>query len=576
MKNVLLIVAASLFSMQVCPQSIITPFENSHAKKTATYEQCLTFYYTLSRQFNNIILKQFDNTDAGLPLHVVLYSADKQFDPAQWHKQGKVVLLINNGIHPGEPDGIDASMMLLRDVLTGKIKAPKNVVLAIIPIYNIGGSLNRNSFSRVNQDGPESYGFRGNAQNLDLNRDFTKNDSRNAMAFAKIFHWLDPDIFIDNHVSDGADYQNVMTLLSTQQNKLGEPAASFLHDKLEPELYKSMAAKQFEMTPYVNFEAGSPDKGWVAFYDAPRYSSGFAALFQTIGFMPETHMLKSFEQRVRSTYALMQTMMEVASKQAAEIKQVKRQMITDVIARKQFPLSWKSDTTYHEMIPFKGYRSGYKTSDVTGQQRLYYDRSKPLDTQVKYYNRFVPADVVTTPTYYIIPQGWWAVIERLKLNNVAMTRIKNDTTINVEAYRIEQYKSFQNPYEKHHPNYDVRVSTSMQPIFFRKGDYVIACNQRANRYIAEMLEPTGGDSFFAWNFFDAILQQKEGYSQYRWEDVAAEYVAQHPDVKKLLEDKKRTDSAFAASAAAQLNFVYKHSPYYEPAHMRYPVYRWHP
>lgn len=251
-------------------------------------------------------------------------------------------------------------------------------------------------------------------------------------------------------------------------------------------------------------------------------------------------------------------------------------MIGDVTNRTQFALAWKADTTAYEMIPFKGYQSDYKTSEVTGQQRLYYDRSKPLDVDVKYYNTFVDANIVKAPAYYIIPQGWWTVIDRLKLNNVTMTRLKHDTTINVEAYRIEQYKSLPNPYEKHHKNYDVQVSTSMQPIFFRKGDYVIACNQRANRYIVEMLEPTGDDSFFAWNFFDAILQQKEGYSQYRWEDVAAEYLAQHPEVRKLLEDKKKTDTAFAASASAQLNFVYKHSPYYEPAHMRYPVYRWNP
>src|SRR5258706_7586238 len=103
-----------------------------------------------------------DTADAGYPLHVVLFSADKDFNMDSWHKQRKVVILINNGIHPGEPDGIDASMMLLRDLATGKIKAPQNVVIAVIPVYNIGGCLNRNNYSRVNQNGPESYGFRGN------------------------------------------------------------------------------------------------------------------------------------------------------------------------------------------------------------------------------------------------------------------------------------------------------------------------------------------------------------------------------------------------------------------------------
>ena len=85
-------------------------------------------------------------TDAGYPLHVVLISNDGNFDPGGWHKQNKVVILIINGIHPGEPDGIDASMMLVRDIANNKIKLPGNVAIALIPVYNIGGALNRNSF----------------------------------------------------------------------------------------------------------------------------------------------------------------------------------------------------------------------------------------------------------------------------------------------------------------------------------------------------------------------------------------------------------------------------------------------
>ena len=102
---------------------------------------------------------------------------------------------------------------------------------------------------------------------------------------------------------------------------------------------------------------------------------------------------------------------------------------------------------------------------------------------------------------------------------------------------------------------------------------MIRLNQTANRYLVEMLEPTGDDSFFAWNFFDAILQQKEGYSDYRWDDLAAEVLKKDPALKAKLEEKKKTDEKFAASSSAQLDFIYKNSPYYEPGHNRYPVYR---
>ncbi|WP_207493373.1 M14 family metallopeptidase [Aridibaculum aurantiacum] len=571
--KILVAITYILFStIALQAQSLITTFEKSSGKETATYFEAIKHYELLDKKYSTISIKKFGLTDAGYPLHLVVFSAAKTFDPAQWEKNKNVVLLINNGIHPGEPDGIDASMMLLRDLASGKIAAPSNVVIGFIPVYNIGGALNRNSFSRVNQNGPVSYGFRGNAQNLDLNRDFTKNDSRNAKAFATIFHYMQPHILMDNHVSDGADYQHTMTLLTSQHNKLGGEAGKYLHDHFEPALYKGMDAKGWPMCPYVNFESANPEKGWLAFYDPPRYSSGYAALFGTIGFVPETHMLKPYKDRVLSTYALMQTLIEESSKQAANLVENKRKTLQDQLSKNDFPLSWTVDSTKNDIITFLGYEAGRKTSEVTGMQRLYYDRSKPFSKEVKYYNFFKPKVIATAPKVYIIPQGWHSVIDILKLNNVKMQQLAKDTVMEVQAARIESYKSMPRPYEKHHKNYDTEISWSTQKIRFLKGDYIISTNQPAKRYLVEMLTPNGDDSFFAWNFFDAILQQKEGYSDYRWEDVAATYLAEHPELKEKLEQQKKADETFAGSASAQLNFIYKHSPYYEPAHLRYPVY----
>ena len=235
-------------------QQFTTSFEKTNGLQTATYFECTGFYNDAKLKFNTINIKKFDTADAGYPLELVLFDKDRRFNPVEWHKQNKVVILINNGIHPGEPDGIDASMMFIRDLANGKIIAPSNVVIAVIPVYNIGGALNRNSFSRVNQNGPESYGFRGNAQNLDLNRDFIKADSKNAHVFEKIFHWLDPDIFIDNHVSDGADYQHTITLITTQYDKLGPILGPWLKDHFEPQIYSGMAGKGWDLIPYVDFE----------------------------------------------------------------------------------------------------------------------------------------------------------------------------------------------------------------------------------------------------------------------------------------------------------------------------------
>jgi hypothetical protein len=374
-------------------------------------------------------------------------------------------------------------------------------------------------------------------------------------------------------VSDGADYQHTMTLITTQWNKLGGELGKFVHDVFDPSLYKSMDKKGWAMTPYVNFEEGNPEKGWDAFYETPRYSSGYAALFNTISYIPETHMLKPFKDRVLSTYALMQTMIQQSSIYAKELIEKRKQNVTDDLKKNEFALEWKPDLTKYDTVLFKGYETAFKTSDVTGMQRMYYDHTKPFEKEVKFYNYFNAGKFVTAPKAYIIPQGWHDVIDLLKLNGVQMQQLKNDTNINVEVYHIDEYKSSPRAYEKHHKNSDVKISASNQSIHFLKGDYIIPTNQTAKRFLIEMLEPTGDDSYFSWNFFDAVLQEKEGYSDYRWEDVAAEYLKTNPDLKNKLEEKKKQDSNFAKNSSAQLNFVYKNSPYYEPAHLRYPVYR---
>lgn len=571
MKKIISFIILSYCTIYVKAQ--VTPFEKSKGHETATYYEAINYYKELSHNHSSISIKTIGMTDAGYPLHLVLLSKDKMFDPLTCHQNHKVVILINNGIHPGEPDGIDASMMFVRDILNGKIDLPKNVLIGIIPIYNVGGSLNRNSYSRVNQNGPNSFGFRGNAQNLDLNRDFTKSDTKNSKAFATIFHYLNPEILVDNHVSDGADYQHTMTLIATQYDKLGGSLGNFLREKFEPALYKNMHLKGWDMTPYVNFETSTPDKGMEQFYDPPRYSSGYAALFQTVGFMPETHMLKPYSERVRSTYDLMRTMIETSSAMSEQLIEARILTIENIKSSNTFPLSWKADSIQHTEITFKGYEQAYKTSEATGLKRMYYDHTKPFSKQVNYFNHFNASVFVKKPKAYLIPQGWWVVIDLLKLNGVAVNRIKKDTIIDVEAYRIEDYKSLAKAYEKHHKNYNIRVSAANKSINFRGGDYIIYTNNETDRYLVEMLEPTGDDSFFAWNFFDAILQQKEGYSDYRWEDIAAEVLEKDPNLKAKLEAKRQADSNFANNSSAQLDFIYKNSKFYEPEHMQYPVYR---
>jgi hypothetical protein len=568
------LVTLVLFSLSVFAQ-YETRFEQSGGKQTPSYEEGIAFYQKLARNFPQVSITEKGMTDSGKPLHLVLYSRNRFFDIQKLKKQGKAILLINNAIHPGEPDGVDASMLLLRNIVLNPGKFPEldSVVLAVIPFYNIGGALNRNTTTRTNQDGPEEYGFRGNARNYDLNRDFIKSDTRNMRSFASIFHELDPDLFADTHVSNGADYQYTMTLDYTQKDKLGGILGEYSDKVFLPFMYEHLKTSGFEATPYVNAWGQTPDNGFVQFPDWPRYSTGYAALFHTIGVMTETHMLKPYDQRVKATYAYLYGNIKFLAKERSRLLALRKQTKNAVKSQEKFAVSWQVDKEKNTQINFKGYEPEYLPSEVSGLERLHYNRNKPFTKQIPFYDTYVPADIVSKPKAYIIPQGWHHVIDLLKLNKVAMHTLQKDEEFDVEAYYITGYESPKQPFEGHYWHTSVELETKKEKVGFRKGDWYIPVNQSTNRYIIETLEPKAVDSFFRWNFFDTILQAKEHYSNYVFEDLAAQLLKESPDLKKQIEEKRKADPEFAKSASAQLDFIYLHSKYREKEFLKYPVFR---
>jgi len=549
-----------------------TTFETSKGTQTGTYHEVIAFWEALAKTYPQIHIQTVGKTDSGFPLHLVTLNPDGDFN-FENIRTNKRILLINNGIHPGESDGIDATMLLYRDIVQGKIDMPKQTVLTTIPIYNIGGSLNRNSGTRANQNGPEAYGFRGNAQNYDLNRDFIKSDTKNARAFAELFHLVKPDVFIDNHVSNGADYQYTLTHLFTQHNKLGSKLGHYIHKQMQPKLEQKLSDKNWDITPYVNVFGRTPDKGFSQFMDYPRYSTGYTTLFNTLGMMVETHMLKPYKPRVEGTYELMKSMIEITDEDADQIKDLRKDIALAIQQQNTYPLDWKIDTTKTSTLNFKGYEGTYIESEVTGAKRLKYDTNKPFTKEVMYQNYFTPSVEVEIPSAYIIPQGWHKVIDLLKLNDIEMTILEKDSTLTVESYRIADYKTRTRAYEGHYPHYNTNVSKTMQTLIFRKGDYLIKTQQDGFRYLIETLEPQAPDSFFNWNFFDTILQQKEHFSPYVFEDTAKQLLETDAALRSKFEAKKIQDNSFKNNWYAQLNWIYQQSNHYEKAHMQYPVYR---
>ncbi|WP_125719677.1 M14 family metallopeptidase [Flavobacterium ustbae] len=565
----------SLFTITLFAQNnkkYETFFEKGNGNQSADYYETIRYFKMLANDFPTIQVKEMGLTDSGEPLHMVTFNPDAAFDFDKIQKT-KAVLFVNNGIHAGEPDGIDASMQFYRDLATGKMKAPKNTVLVCIPVYNIGGALNRNSTTRANQDGPEVYGFRGNARNYDLNRDLMKSDTRNTKSFVEIFQKINADVFIDNHVSNGSDYQYKLTYIMTQHNKLGTVLGDYMNEVMMPALVKDLQNKKIETTPYVDSFKDTPDKGFGQFVDSPRYTTGYTSLFNTIGFVVETHMLKKYAERVKVTYEYMKSTLDFTDANYLKIKELRVKNLEQFQPKKKYTLQWEMDSTKATKFTFLGYEAGYKKSDATTGDRLYYDRNKPYKKDVPYIKEFKSQKEVVIPSAYIIPRGYWNIIDLLKNNNIQFSQLKNDTIIEVESYRIANFKTVPSAYEGHYLHRNTTITSKIVKTAFAKGDYVVSTNQKGVKYLLEAFEPEGVDSFFNWNFFDAILQQKEHYSDYVFEDSAAKILKENPALKAELETKKQNDREFAKNPEAQLNWIYKNSVHYEKAHMQYPVYR---
>ncbi|TAE73325.1 MAG: hypothetical protein EAZ85_07360 [Bacteroidetes bacterium] len=554
----------------------LTTFEISEGKETFTYQNGINFIEKLTKKYPFFQLKTIGNTDIGKPLHVLVYSLDKDFEVESLKKKEKNIIFINNAIHPGEPDGVDATLMLMRDIAQKKElqKITENTVIVVIPFYNIDGVLRRNSTSRANQNGPKEYGFRGNAKNLDLNRDFIKLDSENAQTFTQIFQQWKPDIFLDNHVTNGADYQYIFTCLITQPQKLGSILGEYLTKEMYPDLEKKMKSKNFEMMQYVNVHNFPPDSGFVQFLESPRYSTGYAALFQTIGFVPETHMLKDFAQRVKSNYEFMVSTLEFLEKNGKNIQTLRKKSLENIQNKqKYFVLDWKNNQNNYEMVDFKGYEAKLIKSKITQKERLFYDKNKKFTKKVKFYNQYEPSITIEKPKAYIVPKAYKEVLKRLELNGVKMEKIKENQKMTLQVYYIDDFKTLKNPFENHYLHYQTKIKKEKQTLDIEEGDFLVYANQISNRYIIETLEPEAPDSFFNWNFFDGILQQKESYSSYVFEETAEKLLAENKELKQKFEEKKKNDKKFAENPESQLDFLYQNSPYYEKSHLRYPIFR---
>jgi hypothetical protein len=568
-----------------------TPAEKSCYRATPRYAETLAYIERLAKAApRQVRLESFGKTGEGRPLVAVVVSRNGVFAPAAVHAARRPVVLIQNAIHAGEMDGKDASLELLRDILISRKQAKliDKAVLVIVPIYNADGHEYFGSYNRINQNGPEKMGWRTNATGLNLNRDYLKADAPETRAFLRLWRrWL-PDFFVDDHVTDGADYQYDTTFTI----EIDGPAEPWVHTVLEPELFRRVKATGHKIAPYLDFLGSTPDTGISAGAGTPRFSTGLAREQNRPGMLVEMHMLKDYRTRVTGNYEILRALLEVLNRDGAKLVAANQQADRETIARGKLhtamqPLRWQA-TGETEPFQFEGYRWQVEHSDISGADWVQYSH-EPITITVPRQTKIHPTLTARIPAAYIIPAEWTEVIKRLELHGVQMKRLAREWTGEVESYRCQTPEWREPPFEgRHEAMWQRHSAESFGPDKTQKpgpppcvlvkmkktyaaGSVVVSMQQRSARVAMQWLEPMAPDSALEWGFFDSIFEQKEYGEGYVLERLARRMLAADPKLKAEFEQKLAADAKFAANPRMRLNWFLERSPWWDQRIGMYPV-----
>lgn len=578
MKKLIMIffVSLSLIAQQKSNEWL-TYFEKSNFLSTPSYEETINYFKQLEKKSPFIKIIPFGKTSQERTLYVCVVSKDRAFSPIKAKKINKPIILIQNGIHSGEIEGKDASMILLREILITKEKFDliDNVTLLIIPVFNADGHERRSPFNRINQNGPTEMGWRTTAQNYNLNRDYMKADSPEMQSWLKLFNqWL-PDFFVDSHTTDGADYQYTVTYGIEKSQNLPPKTAQLVIDKFIPFSNKKTEEKGFLIVPYVLFKGRNIESGIVDYTATPRFSTGYTAIQNRIGLLIETHMLKPYKDRVFATKAMFENVIEFCTKNKNELIDLNREgdrfVVDNYYAKKNyFPLTFDVSEKSKPFL-FKGIEAKEEDSWITGKKVIRYT-GQPFEKIIPFYDNNFVKDSVDVPFGYLIPAEYKEIVDKMKLHGVEIKKLNEEKNFIVEKYKLSNVKFATSSYENHfQPSYDyVKIKDTIKS---KKGDYLINTNQRTLGVIVHLLEPKGPDSFLKWGFFNSVFEQKEYFEEYSMEPIAQKMIDENPKLKEEFEIFVNTDPKIKENPRRRLNFFYERSPYFDNQLYLYPILR---
>ncbi len=554
-----------------------TYFEKSNYTGTPNYEETIEYFNKLADATPYMKMIPFGESPQGRTLYAAVVSEYKLFTPSEIKKKSIPILLIQNGIHAGEIEGKDACMLLLRDILITKSKENyiDNCVLIIIPVFNVDGHERRSPYNRVNQNGPAEMGWRTTAQNFNLNRDYMKADTPEMQSWLKFFNeWL-PDFFIDTHTTDGADYQYTITYnISTGQNQYPQ-TVEWIQNSLVPYFEKKVQNDGYLISPYISFKGRKLEDGLEDWIATPRFSNGYTPIQNRPGLLIETHMLKSYKDRVYSTKSLIEAVIEKINVDGEKLVDLNRDADKWVIKNyyeenNYLPLTFETSEKY-KMVFFKGIESDEKESWITGSKIVHYT-GIPFEKEIPFYFGNKVKDSITVPTAYIIPREWNDIVDRMKLHGIKIDTVKSTQNVIVERYKFSDVKFASRSFEGHQmPIYSYEVTRDT--IKTKPGDFLVRTNQRMLEVIANLLEPLGPDSFAEWGFFNTIFERKEYFEMYSMEPVAEKMTEENPKLKEEFLETVKKDENLKNNPRARLQYFYERSEYFDHQLNVYPVLR---
>ncbi len=541
-----------------------TTAERTDYAKTSTYDEAVTYSKKLAAASNGLIVyKTYGTSGEGRAMPLLIAASGKAFTPEIARKQGKAVVLIQAGIHAGEIDGKDAGLALLRDIAITKTRLDllKDVVIVFEVIYNVDGHENSNPFMRINQNGPEEMGFRANSSNLNLNRDYMKADAPETRAWLGLWNKWNPDVFIDCHVTDGADFQYNLTYEYAHFQEVAASIKNWMDEHFDGVVVPNVEKEGNLLTHYIEFAGREITSGIATFIATPRFATGYAPIRNRPGLLIETHVYKPYKLRVRGTYDTLRYFIEETGKAKASLFAVNKQADDDTATRKTstpFPLVL-GVTDKPTEIAFKGLEYKIEDSEISGGKMLVYGTT-PKNYTIKKFDEGKVVTSVIPPRAYIIPPQYTDVIDVLKLHGIKFETIKKPLSVEVESYKLTEPKWSTTSFENR-----ITLSCKPQPInetrIYAAGSVVVKLDQASANVAIHLLEPAGPDSFVYWGFFNSVFEQKEYGESYQIEKLATKMLAEDPKLKADFEAKLKEET-FAKNARARLNFFYERSPYY--------------